>query len=296
LGGRVIARVEADLLASAHSPVEVADRIAGLAAVIPVEPGVGERVVGFGVSVPGVVRGSDGLVRFAPNLEWVDAPLGELLAQRMPGLTVRVGNDADLGLLSEHRRGVALGYDDVVFIAGEIGVGGGLIVDGRPLAGSGGYAGEVGHMRVRQKGRRCRCGGHGCWETEIGAEAIRRALGLPRASSADLARALREPGTRDSGALDRVAHYLGLGLANIINVVNPRMVVLDGLIREVFTQVPDMVRASVEAATLAAPGEHALLRVSELGEDAALLGAAELAFQDLLDDPAGVLGGVDGLR
>jgi predicted NBD/HSP70 family sugar kinase len=293
LGGRVAARVETSLPASAHSPAEVADRLLTLAAAIPVDPAAGDRVVGIGVSVPGAVRRADGLVRFAPNLGWADAPLGELLTQRAPGLTVRVANDADLGLLGEHRRGAARGYDDVVFIAGEIGVGGGLIVGGLPMTGSGGYAGEVGHMRVRPKGRRCRCGGHGCWETEIGAEAIRRALDLPLVSSVELARALREPGVRDSGALDRVAHYLGLGLANIINVVNPRLVILGGLLREVFTVVPEAVRASVRASTLTAPGEHVLLRVSELGGDAILLGTAELVLQDLLDDPAGVLGATE---
>lgn len=296
LGGQVVAREEAALPGPAPSPDVVAERLAELAAAIPPDSRAGERVVGFGVSIPGAVHRSDGLVRFAPNLGWVDAPLGELLAGRVPGLTVRVANDADLGLLAEHRRGVARGFDDVVFIAGEIGVGGGLIVDGRPLVGAGGYSGEVGHMRVRPKGRQCRCGGRGCWETEIGAEAMRRALGLPEASSAELAPALHDPGVRDSGALDRVAHYLGLGLANIINVVNPRLVIVGGLLREVLIQVPEVVRDSLGVATLAAPREQALLRVPELGGDAILLGAAELALQDLLDDPVGTLGGRGGRR
>jgi predicted NBD/HSP70 family sugar kinase len=293
LGGRVMARKEAALPEPAPSAPDLADRLAAVAATIPADPGAGERVVGFGVSIPGAIRRADGLVRFAPNLGWVDEPFGNLLSRRVPGLPVRVANDADLGLLGEHRRGVARGFDDVVFIAGEVGVGGGLIVDGRPLVGAGGYAGEVGHMRVRPKGRRCRCGGHGCWETEIGAEAIRGALNLPEASSAELARVLRESAGRVPGDLDRVARYLGLGLANIINVVNPKLVIVGGLLREVLAQMPDTVRDGMAAATLTAPGEQALLRVPELGGDAILFGAAELALQDLLDDPAGVLGAVE---
>jgi predicted NBD/HSP70 family sugar kinase len=239
--------------------------------------------------VPGVIRHSDGCVRSAPNLGWVDAPFGDLLARQLAGLPVSVGNDADLGILAEHRRGAARGYDDVVFIAGEVGVGGGLIVGGAPLVGAGGYAGELGHVLVHPQGRPCRCGARGCWETEIGGPAIARALGLGNVTTEDLVEAMRCAAVEGSTALDGVAHHVGLGLATIVNIINPRLVIIGGLLRELFPSNGAAVRASLDAAARTATAEQVTLVTPELGGDAVLVGASELAWQDVLDDPAGVL-------
>ena len=148
--------------------------------------------VGVGVGVRGVVRHSDGLVRFAPNLGWVDVPLGELRRRRCCRATCPSwsANDADLGARAEHIRGAARGARSVVYLSGEVGVGGGILLEGGPLTGAGGYAGEVGHMVVNPRGRACRCGSTGCWETEIGEEALLIASGLaesdPAAGIADV--------------------------------------------------------------------------------------------------------------
>ena len=92
-----------------------------------------------------------------------------------------IANEADLGALAEHRRGAAAGTDDVVFLSGEVGLGGGLIVGGRPLTGVAGYGGEVGHLPVNPlAGATCRCGSVGCWETEVGEEALLVRAGRPR--------------------------------------------------------------------------------------------------------------------
>jgi predicted NBD/HSP70 family sugar kinase len=254
------------------------------------------RVVGFGVAVPGVVHSADGHVRFAPNLGWEDAPFGELLqaalaARGLTGLPVRVGNDGDLGVLAEHRRGVARGVSDVVFVEGEVGVGCGVIVGGRPLVGAGGYAGELGHMKIRRGGRVCRCGSQGCWETEIGTEAMARALGLPEGAGNDSVVALlRAGGPERAIQLDGVAKYLGVGLANVVNVLNPQLVVLGGLLRDLYPLVANRVGRTLAASGLRAPLEQVTLAVPELGGDAVLLGAAESALQDVLADPAKVLG------
>lgn len=252
------------------------------------DPGV--EVVGIGVAVPGVVRSRDGLVRFAPNLGWVDVPLGEMLRDRFGHLPSRVGNDADLGLLAEHRRGAARGIDDVVFLAGDVGVGGGMVLGGRPLIGAGGYAGELGHMMIRPDGRRCRCGAHGCWETEIGLPAVLRALGLPEDTGSEgLSEALArvEPG---STVLDDVGRHLGLGMASIVNLVNPRLFIVGGLLREVYPLIEDVARCALAEAALVAPGEQVRIDVPLLGGDASLVGASELAWSDLLADPTAVLG------
>ncbi|WP_088320489.1 ROK family transcriptional regulator [Kineosporia sp. R_H_3] len=287
LGGRVVARRRRRL--TSGSPASVASLIRRLVDAVLTDPAAGEHILGLGVSVPGVIRHSDGCVRFAPNLGWVDAPFGDLLAQQLGGLPVSVGNDADLGILAEHRRGAARGYDDVVFIAGEVGVGGGLIVGGAPLVGAGGYAGELGHVLVHPQGRPCRCGARGCWETEIGGPAIARALGLGSVTTEDLVEAMRCAAAEGSTALDGVAHHVGLGLATIVNIINPRLVIIGGLLRELFPSNAAAVRASLDAAALTATAEQVTLVTPELGGDAVLVGASELAWQDVLDDPAGTL-------
>jgi predicted NBD/HSP70 family sugar kinase len=294
LGGTVVARRSRQFADS--SPESIARLLAGLGRELLTSPKAGAHVLGLGVSVPGVVRGADGNVRFAPNLGWEDAPLGELLAAALVArgvrkLPVRVGNDGDLGALAEHQRGVARGFDDVVFVEGEVGVGCGVITGGRPLSGAGGYAGELGHITIRRDGRRCRCGASGCWETEIGAEAMVRALGLPEgAGEEEVTDLLRTGGAREIEQLDDVAHYLGLGLANVVNLLNPQIVVLGGLLRDLYPLVQVRVRQVLVGAALRAPMEQVQLALPELGGDAVLLGAAEFAWRDVLNDPVAVLG------
>ncbi len=116
-------------------------------------------IIGIGVAVAGVVRREDGVVTMAPNLGWVDVPLGARLARALAvTVPIAIANDADAGILAEHRRGAAVGVDDALFVSGEVGVGGGLIVGGRPLIGATGFAGEIGHMTINPDGARCRCG------------------------------------------------------------------------------------------------------------------------------------------
>ena len=287
LGGRVVVRRRRRLTST--SPTAVAALIRRIVEAVLADPLAGDHIVGLGVSVPGVIRHADGCVRFAPNLGWVDAPFGELLAAELGGLPVSVGNDADLGVLAEHRRGAARGYDDVVFLAGEVGVGGGIIVGGSPLVGAGGYAGELGHVLVHPEGRACRCGARGCWETEIGAPAIARALGLGAVTTEELVEEMRRGAAEGGGRLEGVAHHLGLGLATIVNILNPRLVIIGGLLRELFPSTEPVVRSSLDAAALTATVEQVRLTTPELGGDAVLVGASELAWQDVLDDPAGTL-------
>ena len=112
-----------------------------------------EPYIGVGVAIVGVVRRSDGFVSMAPNLGWRDVPLDERLALALDtAAPISVANDADLGALAEVRRGAAIGAEDVLFIHGEVGVGGGLILGGKPLTGVAGYGGEVGHIPVNPNG------------------------------------------------------------------------------------------------------------------------------------------------
>ena len=284
LGGEVRSRRHRRLGASCR-PGAVAALVGRMVRDLRDDPAAGGAVVALGLALPGVIRNADGFVRFAPNLGWVDEHFGATVSREVPDLPVRIGNDADVGALAEHLRGVARGSDHLVFIAGDVGVGGGVIVAGRPLLGAGGYAGEVGPMVVRPGGLLCRCGARGCWETEIGVPAITRALGGGRMSARELVRAIRRSATTDPQALDGVGRYLGIGIGSIVNLVNPELVVIGGVLREVFPVARAAVESSLGRTALAAPGEQVRLVLPGLGGDAVLVGAAELAWAVLLADP-----------
>ncbi|WP_330179310.1 ROK family transcriptional regulator [Nocardia sp. NBC_01503] len=280
-GGQVLGRNSWNLHGRQREPDEVITHVAESAALLADDLGL--RPLSAGVSVPGVVRRADGLVRTSENLRWTEVALGQRLGAVLE-LPVVIGNDAEFGALAEHVRGAGKGASDAVFVSADVGVGGGLIAQGALLRGSAGYLGEIGHMIVRPGGRPCHCGNEGCWETEVGEAALCRALGLPEHSPrgaivAEL-RALR--GDCDT----RLAEYLNwliLGLVNVVNILGPELVVLGDL----FTALPDATVAKVgEEVRRRSMVSRALggVRVekSRLGADLKLLGAAEAAFDGVL--------------
>ncbi len=259
-------------------------------------------LVGIGVAVAGVVRRDDGLVSMAPNLSWVDVPLGERLSQALEiAVPIAVANDADLGVLAEHLRGAAVGVDDVLFVSGEVGVGGGAISGGHLLTGLAGYAGEIGHMPVNPEGALCHCGSIGCWETEVGEGALLARAGYPSdAGHAGVDAVLREAAEGSAlatAALAHVARWLAIGLGGLINILNPQLIVLGGLHGRIHPFIRDILESELTRHSL--PGPRSLVRIvpASLGVDAPLLGAAELAFEPLLVDPVAWLGArADALR
>lgn len=260
-----------------------------------------EHLVGIGVAVAGVVRRTDGMVRLSPNLGWRDEPFGERLAEALrSSVPVSVANEADLGGLAEHRRGAAVGAADVVYVTGEVGVGGNVIVDGKPLVGSAGYAGEIGHMAVNPVGTACGCGSFGCWETEIGERALLVRAGRPPGGgrqAVDELIAAAAAGDADAlASLEHVGRWLGIGLVSLVNVFNPTLVVLGGIFERLHPHVAATVEAVLDRRALDASRE--LIRVSpgSLGIDGPLIGAAELAFEPMLADPAARLAAVRATR
>jgi predicted NBD/HSP70 family sugar kinase len=164
-----------------------------------------------------------------------------------------------------------------------------LIIDGKPLIGVAGYGGEVGHMPVRVDGRACRCGSSGCWETEVGEEALLRHAHYPldagRAGVEQVLGRATEGAEPEQSALEQVGRWIGFGLAGLINVFNPRLVVLGGHLGRVFQLVAPIVEAELERRAL--PASRALVRIvpAALAGDALLLGAAELALEPLFANP-----------
>lgn len=288
LGGVVQSRATGPAPAG-HDPDATADSIVDLSRLVHKEVEPGAVLVGVAVGVPGMVRSHDGLVRLAPNLGWRELPFADLLGERL-GLDRRptLGNDADLGAVAEHLRGAGRGVDDLVYLSGEVGVGAGIVVGGRRLQGSGGYAGEIGHLPFEQGGKECHCGSRGCWETVIGAPAIAEAVGCPIDRIPSLGEFLDGIDTA-TPELKTVARDLGRGLAGVVNIFNPRVVVLGGYLRSLHPLVEADVLVALAEQTLNGSLEMVQITLPGLGGDSVLLGAAELAFAGLLADPVGQL-------
>ncbi|MEO6309522.1 MAG: ROK family transcriptional regulator [Leifsonia sp.] len=247
------------------------------------------RVVGIGVAVPGLVRASDGLVRHAPHLGWADEPLAAMLSGAT-GYPVVAGNDASLGVLAERYFGVGIGLTDLIYLnGGASGIGGGLIVGGAAVGGANGFAGEFGHTSVGRTGRTDSAGISGTLEAEVTRRDLLRVLGLPSETDADeLEHALltsTSPSAREE--VNRQQDVLAVALAGAVNILNPELIVLGGFLAALFAVDPERLRRAVAARAL--PDSFGGVQISGalLGSNLLMIGAAEIAFERLLDDPGG---------
>lgn len=289
LGGAILDRREAVRGRGEFSPNEIIKPLAEFARQMQRAAPPEAICIGSGVAIAGIVRREDGLLLMGPTSGWVHEPLGQALRDVLPvDAPLHVGNDADLAALAEHTRGCATDSDNIIYVQGDVGVGGGIIAGGRPLSGYGGYGGEIGHMIVNPNGKLCICGARGCWMTEVGEDALltladRAGTGregiLAVVDAADRGDALAKAAVR------QVGDWLGFGVASLVNIFNPETVIFGGSLRDVFLAAAAQVRSRVNRFALPACREHVRLRTPDLGDDAPLIGAAELAFQPLLSDP-----------
>jgi predicted NBD/HSP70 family sugar kinase len=246
------------------------------------------QVAGIGVAIPGLVRASDGLVHHAPSLGWVEEPFAARLA-KATGYSVWAANDASLGAGAERYFGAGRGLTDLIYLNGGAGgIGGGLVVGGFATGGAVGFAGEFGHMRVSADESIDSAGLSGTLEAEVTKAALLRVLGLERADTDELERALLESDSPIVAAeVQRQLKYLAVALSAAINILNPQAIVLGGFLAALLAKDPGGLQKLIAARTLAAPFGEVQLKPAQLGVDLFMIGAAELAFAHRLDDPTG---------
>lgn len=292
IGGSVQGSARVERSREWRPPARVISQLAETARPLLDDLHSGQRLIGVGVAIPGIVRHADGFVHVAPNVGWRDVPLASLVRQELRvDVPVAVGNDAELATLAEHLRGAGVGRTDFICLWGEAGLGAGIVTGGVQLAGSAGYAGEVGHLPVNPAGVACRCGSRGCWETEVGEEALLRNAGLPASGGSgaglDALFAAADRGVAEPRwAIETVGHWLGVGIAGLVDVFNPTGVALGGLYARLFPYVHQIIERELDDRAMEAPRRLVELMVAGLGPDSSLLGAAERALASTLDDPA----------
>jgi predicted NBD/HSP70 family sugar kinase len=286
--GQVVTQVRHEL----DAPLSVADTVqvtARLIADLRGELPASAVVVGVGVAVPGLVRRYDGLVRLAPHLGWVDEPVATLLADAT-GYVSAAANDASLGALAEHIFGAGRNVQDLIYLnGGPSGIGGGVIANGMPLGGASGYAGEFGHNLVTAPDGPDSPSAGGALEDEVNRGRLLALLNLKSADAVELERALLDSNDPEVGReVSRQLGILSIALRNAINVLNPELVVLGGFLGSIHAVDAERLESLVAGQTLAASYEDVAIVRATLGPDLLLIGAAELAFEPLISDPARV--------
>jgi len=289
IAGRVLTeRVEIDDFR--HSdPAEVLDRLARIAGrVIAALSADGVRIAGTALALPGLVDRITGPLRVAPNLGWRDVDVVALMASHpvLEGFPPSLANEANLAARAEAHVRRGGGRPSFVYVSGEVGIGGAIVLNGEIFRGRHGWSGEIGHMLVDPFG--ARGAGRGSLEDLAGQDALMIGAGLdPRLPISRLAVAA---GAGDRAALDslrRGGQALGVALANVVNIVDVGEVVLGGTFAPLFVHLHDTVAEQLERGVIFAPWSPLRVTEARAGEYPAMTGAALAVLQAVVADPGG---------
>lgn len=259
-------------------------------------------ILGMALGVPGLVDVDSGTLLYAPNLHWENVPLRQMLKSRFP-FPVSVDNEATMAAFGETYFGVARGSRNVLYVSAGVGIGGGLVLDGRIYPGGAGFAGEVGHMTIEPNGLACECGNRGCWETVASQSAMFRRVheAVTSGQASPLARfrngkhelltipivvrAAEDGDPVARQALSETGKYLGIGLANLVNALNPEMVVFGGMLSVAKEFLFPVIQQTISERALRWSWRSAQVVVAAHGSDACVMGAVAMVYDHMLRQP-----------
>jgi glucokinase len=294
--GRIISRDHRETEASKGQDAVVARMIDAASKVVNNGGVVPAQVSGVGVAAPGPIDARTGVVTAPPNLPgWRDVPLRQLIQDEL-GLPTALENDANAAALAEHRFGAGRGTKHMIYVTASTGIGGGFILNGELYDGATGAAGEIGHMTILPQGPYCGCGNRGCLEALASGRAIARearervTCGIPtliadlaegdpeRISAKLVAQAAAQGDTEAEEILDEAMTYLGVGMANLVNLFNPELIVIGGGLTKMGPRLFDPVRRIIDRRAFSAAAHAVRVVPAQLGDDAGVLGAATVAM------------------
>jgi glucokinase-like ROK family protein len=261
-----------------------------------------QKLLGVAVGVPGLVDQTNGTLLFAPNLRWENVPLRAKL-QGLIEAPLIVDNEANMAALGEHYFGTARGYNEVLYLSAGVGLGGGLVHDGQVFSGITGFGSEFGHMTMDPDGEICNCGNRGCWETQVSQRALFRYL--RRSAGQGNETLLTEMTGGNLGALtvpmvveaaqqgDRLAleafevlgHHMGIGIASLVNALNPELVVFGGILSLASDYVLPVIENEVQRRALRWNRNAINVVVASHGQEACVMGGVARVFQEVLVEP-----------
>ncbi|MBN1689640.1 MAG: ROK family protein [Dehalococcoidia bacterium] len=297
--GAMLSRIYCLTLGS-EGPDRVINRISSTISKVIEKAGLKRDQVGcIGIAAAGAIDINRGIVADSPNIpRWQNIPLRDRLLESLGG-PLFVLNDANAAALAEHRLGAGRGLNNLIYITVSTGIGGGMIIDGELYQGTDGSAAEIGHMIIKIGGPVCKCGKRGCFEAMASGTAIARLAqkrlrrgeksiipGLAHDKVGDVTAQVVAEAARKGDALARAvieesAGYLGIGVANLVNLMNPQMIIIGGGVSKMGEMILSPTRRSMKANAINLPARTVRLVRPRLGVDAELTGAA-LYARDML--------------
>jgi glucokinase-like ROK family protein len=260
------------------------------------------NLLGMAIGVPGLVDQATGSLLFAPNLGWKELPIRSFL-QEYFNVPLFVDNEANIAALGEHYFGAAQGYDEVLYISAGIGLGGGIVHGGRLFRGVTGVGAEFGHMTLDPDGEVCKCGNQGCWETLVSQQALFRDI-WRRIDRGETSRLSEMTGGRRSlltvplvvnaarmsdavalDALEMIGQNLGIGIASLVNGLNPELVVFGGILSLAGEFLMPVIEKEVNRRALRWNRQAMQLVLSKHGFDACVIGGVAAVYQAILAQP-----------
>ena len=257
------------------------------------------RPLGLGVGLPGLVNSHQGNLIMAPNLHWTNVPLRLMWNQRFH-LPIYIENEANLSALGEYYFGVARNVDNFIYLSAGIGLGGGIMIEGKLFRGGHGYAGELGHIQRDPLGEQCSCGRIGCWETQVGPRAVLHRVKkelevhsdqlLLEACSGDVdnltfemvVKFALEGNTLCRQAIEEVAVNLGMGIADMVHVFNPELVLIGGAFIQAKPILQPIIEKTIFSNILQPCADGLRVAFSERGANDCVLGAIAIVLDDIL--------------
>ncbi|MCR8659557.1 ROK family transcriptional regulator [Paenibacillus endoradicis] len=234
-------------------------------------------IVGIGVGVPGIVD-QNGTILFAPNMKWREVPLKQMLEERFD-FPIIIDNEANAGAQGEQKYGAGKGIRNQIYLSVGYGIGSGIILDKELYKGTSGFSGELGHLSIDFNGKECTCGNLGCWELYASEKALLEdaaAYGFENLD--DLIHAAENGDERVLQLFEKIGFYLGVGIANIINTLNPDSVMIGNRMSRAAEWIMPSIEKTVQKRALSFQTEQLQFLFAELQEQSAVRGAAYYAI------------------
>lgn len=265
---------------------------------------VGGNFLGLALGVPGLVDYEEGTLLFAPNLKWQGIQLKKLLASEF-NVPIFIDNEANLATYGEYYFGSAYQHPDILFLSAGVGLGGGILHDAQLLRGVNNMAGELGHITMQPDGEICGCGNRGCWETLVSQRALYRYIreGLEPNNNSVLCQltggnldelnldmivsAARSGDQVAVNALEKVGRYLGIGIASLINSLNPDLIVFGGIMSCAWEFLEPVVTSEINTRALFWNRKNTNVVLAKHGIDACVMGGVATVYQTIIAQPTG---------
>ena len=261
-------------------------------------------LLGIGVGVAALIDQSTGTMLYAPNLKWTEPfPILAMLQEAFPQALILVDNEANIAALGEHYFGVAQDHNEVLYVSAGVGLGGGIVHDGQVFSGVTGVGAEIGHMTMEPDGELCSCGNYGCWETQVSQRALFRHIqssfeqgekglllqltngGVEPLTVPMIVDAARASDPVARAALEKIGSDLGIGIASLVNTLNPELVVCGGILSLAGEFLMPAAIKEFEKRALRWNREATKVVLAQHGFDAAAMGGVAAVFEMILSQP-----------